>query len=234
MMRLLISLFGMMISFLLNAQVEVLKRMPLRCSEPSDIVSSPDGKSYYVLADKYRICEYSASGEIVSTKDMQSLDVEGVCFAGNKAFISEETLQRIHVMDATTMTELYTIPLHHGGGRNQGVEAITWIATDQTFLMSTEKNPQFFMEFDTSMNLQKTFQIDGIGEVSAMTYSEGHVYVLSDEDATLYCLNEARNAIEKSWKLPVINPEGVCYKGDGVWIVVSDDAAQWVELKLMN
>ena len=224
---------ALLLAFLspVSAQVEVVSKRATSFSEPSDVLKKVGSPNFWVLGDKSTLFECSPSGDVVTSFLLPALDVEAVTCSDRYCYLSEETLQRILVMDATTMKELYSVPLHHGGGRNQGVEAMTWLSAERVLLVSTEKDPQFFMELDEQLQVQKTYRIEGIHEVSALTFSEGRVYVLSDEDATIFRLTADHRSVEQSWNIPIINPEGLCAKGDGSWIVVSDDGAMWYELK---
>jgi uncharacterized protein YjiK len=214
------------------AQVEVILKSSMAVAEPSDIASWPGKENYLVLADKAFLYEYTPDGNQIKRHAFQSLDLEAITCSDKYCYVSEETLQRIHVLDVATLNEIHAIQWHHGGGRNEGVEALVWLEESSNLLASTEKDPQFFTLFNESLQPLYSFRVDGINEVSALTYHDGHVYVLSDEQSTIYKLSKDFKKVEMQWSVPMINPEGMVFQQGEKVIVLSDDGAQWVELKL--
>lgn len=214
------------------AQVEVIRKSSMKVAEPSDISTWPGNKNYLVLADKAFLYEYAPDGVQIKRHPFESLDLEALTCSDKYCFVSEETLQRIHILDVATLHEIHAVQWHHGGGRNEGVEAMVWLNESSRLLVATEKDPQFFTLLDESIQPLYSFRVDGINEVSALTYHQGNVYVLSDEQATIYKLSKDLKQVEMQWIVPMINPEGLVFSDNNEVIVLSDDQAQWVVLKL--
>lgn len=214
------------------AQTEVIRKSSMKVAEPSDISNWPGKENYLVLADKAFLYEYAPDGTQINRHSFESLDLEAITCSEKYCYISEETLQRIHVLDIATLEEIHAVQWHHGGGRNEGVEALVWLNESRQLLAATEKDPQFFTLFDESIQPLYSFRVEGIEEVSSLTYHRGNVYVLSDEQATIYRLSKDLRKVEMQWAIPIINPEGLIFTDDNKVIVLSDDQAQWVELKL--
>ena len=214
------------------AQTEVIRKSALAVAEPSDISKWPGKENYLVLADKSFLYEYAPDGTQIKRHSFESLDLEAITCSDKYCYVSEETLQRIHVLDVATLDEIHAVQWHHGGGRNEGVEALVWLVESRRLLASTEKDPQFFTLFDESVQPLYSFRVEGIEEVSALSYHQGSVYVLSDEQATIYQLSKDLKKVEMQWAVPMINPEGMVFADDNKVIVLSDDQAQWVELNL--
>jgi uncharacterized protein YjiK len=66
--------------------------------------------------------------------------------------------------------------------------------------------------------------VEFANDLSAITYNDDddHLYVLSDEDHSLYRLDKHWNA-DRAWKLPVDHPEGVAFDGSTVYVVTDND-----------
>lgn len=216
------------------AQIEVIRKSAISVAEPSDISRWPGKENYLVLADKAFLYEYASDGTQIKRHSFESLDLEAITCSDKFCYVSEETLQRIHVLDAANLDEVHAIQWHHGGGRNEGVEALVWLNESRRLLAATEKDPQFFTMFSESLEPLYSYRISGIDEVSALTYHGGSVYVLSDEQSTIYKLDNDFKTVLARWAVPIINPEGLVFIDDNRVIVLSDDQAQWVELKLNN
>jgi len=214
------------------AQTEVIRKSAMSVAEPSDISRWPGKENYLVLADKAFLYEYAVDGTQIKRHAFESLDLEAITCSDKYCYVSEETLQRIHVLDVATLEEIHAVQWHHGGGRNEGVEALVWLNESRRLLAATEKDPQFFTLFDESIQPLYSFRVEGIEEVSALTFHQGNVYVLSDEQATIYKLSKDLKKVETQWPVPMINPEGLVFTDDNKVIVLSDDQALWVELNL--
>lgn len=202
-------------------------------NEPSDICKSATGNEYLIPGDKAFVYVVSLSDQdgriemkTVDTLAFSNFDIEAICTDGKYYYLSEETYQQIHIVDIHTLQLVKTIPFHHGGGRNEGFESIAWIPNENHFILSTEKDPQLFTLTDENFQIKEQFVIAGIREVSAMTWYNNNWYVLSDEDATVYCVDWKSRTILRSWKIPVINPEGIVFKDNGEMIITSDDMAR--------
>ncbi len=197
-----------------------IKIIKSQCNEPSDILFF--NNQFYVLGDKAFLYQMNLSGTIESTH-LSDFDLEGMTTDGQYIYVSEETYQRIWVWDPQSGQVIKQIPFKHGGGRNEGVESLAFDAKAHQFILATEKDPNLFYRTDLDFNILEQFKVEGISEVSGMTYHKGLWYVLSDEESTLYQVNDQTKKIEKYWELPIINAEGVAFDNDGgLWISADD------------
>ena len=67
------------------------------------------------------------------------------------------------------------------------------------------------------------FQIEKINDMSSACYYNHKLWLLSDEDHTVFKMNPDDYTIEKKFSVPVYNPEGICFDEDGTMRIVSDD-----------
>jgi len=213
-------------------EVTVVSKRKLPFSEPSDICMAPDGKSFLVPGGKGFLYRCSSNGEVIEKSTYRGHDLEAVTHDGKNIFLSEENFQRIMVLDGAALTLQYSFPLPHGGGRNEGTEACCYLASSGNFLLSTEKDPQFFTLLNAAHSVVAEFQIPGISEISALTEYNGKVYALGDEDTAIYQIDLTSKTIVKTWRLNILNPEGLVFLSEKRCIVVSDDEGGWYELEL--
>ena len=198
----------------------------LKTSEPSDLCATNTAGEYVMLSEKGSVYIINDKGDILRESPFHGFDLEAVCTDGTNYLVSEESFQQIHVLDGRTLELIRTVPMRHGGGRNEGVEAMVYLPETGHFLLSTEKDPQFFMELDKDLRILQTFTIAGIKEVSALSIINKDLYVLSDENHSLYRVNLTARKIESTYDIPVINPEGLCELPEGKMMIVSDDMAK--------
>lgn len=216
-------------SFVLSS-LKPTSRVRTAINEPSDIMVLDNG-DYLVPGDKAFVYELNASGSIINSYDFNAFDIEGITSDEKYIYLSEETYQRIIIVDKSTMKMVGQVPFHHNGGRNEGVESIAHITNTNTFILATEKDPQIFFICDNHFQVLKEFQIAGISEVSGMCYNGEKLYVLSDEAHTIFQIDLASFTIEKQWSINVINAEGLIVKGSTA-TVVSDDMASIFQFNL--
>jgi hypothetical protein len=203
----------------------------LAVSEPSDICWSVDSASWWIACGKGSICQLSSDEKKVMRSTQIGYDIEAICMRGQSILASEESFQRILVLDTKEMQVQHSISIPHGGGRNEGVEAMC-VLEDQRVLLSTEKGPQYFILLDQQLQPSIEFQIPGIDEVSALACSGGNVYVLSDESSAIYQVDLQKKEVIRKWEMNIINPEALMFKSADRCIVVSDDEAMWYEFQL--
>jgi uncharacterized protein YjiK len=224
--KIILTLLGFISFCSFNAPLKPLWKHNMSVDEPSDICPSSIANEFILLADKAFVYKMDQNGNIVSRLDFIGYDLEAVCADEQHYYISEETFKEIYQIRKSDFVLEKTIPVQHGGGRNEGIEAMVYFPDSKKFILATEKGPQTMMEMDQSMSLISTFSIEGISEVSAMALYKGKWFVLSDEASTLYEVDFTTKKIRAQYWLPIINPEGISFTSEGKLLVVSDDMAK--------
>ena len=204
-------------------KIKPVKKVNVSYREPSEVVLSSDTSKLYILADKAFLYETDMKGKLSRKAPFAAYDIEGACVYNGKIYISEESLRQVLIVDEKTLKLEKTLMVNNQGPRNLGFESMTHLPIANNFLMATEKSPCTFYQFTNEFQLVNQFTIDGITEVSAMTYYDNYLYVLSDEAATVYKVNPADYSILKSWKVPMNNPEGITFNAQGQMMIISDD-----------
>lgn len=210
--------------------IKPYKSTNLKMNEPSEICKAIGDSSYFILADKAFLYQTNSLGQVIRKADIKGYDIEGACVVNDRIFVSDESLRQILEIDKATLKLKRTIQLQFNGARNTAFESITWNSENRHFLLATEKAPQLFFEYDENFNNINEFSIEGIREVSALTWHNNTLYVLSDEQETVYQVNPKDYTVIQQWRLPIINPEGICFNNDDM-IIVSDDMGKMFYFK---
>jgi hypothetical protein len=198
-------------------------------NEPSDIIFQ-NGK-FIICGDKAFVYSWLPNTQPVQLS-VSDFDIEAVCSVQNKLYLSEETYQRIIEFDLETNKTKRQFPFKHFGGRNEGIESLTYNENENAFYLCSEKDPCIFYKADSHFQVLEQFQIPGISEVSSMTFFNGQCYVLSDEASQIFLVNLNDYSIQRSWQLNLLNPEGICFDDKGNCWIVSDDMAMIFKYKL--
>ncbi len=200
------------------------RKIHLSIPEPSDICLHPNGKSFFIVSDNGLLFETDLEGKVIRQADYKGLDSEGVYANDKYVFVAEEFSRKIQVFDIETLKVIRTVYLPYSGGRNKSYEAITYNKTKNKFVLLTEKDPIYLFELDDDLNITNQIDLGNFSrDVSAVTYYNNHIWFLGDEDMTVYKANPNTYEVISSWKLPIINPEGIAFTENGEMVILSDD-----------
>jgi uncharacterized protein YjiK len=192
--------------------------------EPSDICNHPNNSNYFMVSDNGFLFEVDENGKIIRKADFEGFDCEGVHADENFVYVVEEMVRKIRVFDLNTLELVRTVHLPYQGGRNKGYEAITFNKAKNKMVILTEKDPIYLFELNEDLSIYNEILLDGIArDISAATYHEDHLWLLSDEDRTVFKLNPNNYKVLGAWKFPIINPEGLVFNKKGQMVIVSDD-----------
>lgn len=220
----LLILMGLLSPVLQNGDLELIGKIRIDVPEPSDLCFTPDGKNLIVVSDKGRLYRLDLKGNILERASYKGSDFEGVCVRGDLIYAIDETMRKIVVFDGESLKFKRSRQYTYLGAMNRGWETIIYDSDQDRFLAITEKLPALIFEFDDDLDEKGTTKIEDIREVSGGTYHNGSLWILSDEDRTIYRVTPNAFKVKESWKIPVLNPEGIAFSPDGseIW-VVSDD-----------
>lgn len=214
--------FIMLLSFIPITKLKPINKIKVDVVEPSDICLAADNQNFYIAGNRGAIAKVDINGKVLLSNASAGADYEGVLLKGNDLYTMDETYRRVDMYDATTLTKRSSVYLNDKGGMNQSFEAITYIPNKQKFIAITEK-PVTIHEYNEDWFEKNVIDATQFKEASSITYHNGYLWLLSDEQMMVYQLNVDDYSIIQQWKIPVINPEGICFDAKENLIILSDD-----------
>lgn len=205
-------------------RIKPFKLIATAIPEPSDICFDTRSNHFFIVSDNGILFETDNDGKILRRKAESNCDYEAVCLGENVVYAVDETHRNIHVYDSEKLECSKIINVPYQGGRNSGYEAIAYNPIKQTLLLITEKNPVTLFELDSHYAITNQKDLSGLArDISAATFHSGFLWLLSDEDRTVFKLDPQTYQRMGQWELPLINPEGLAFDADGNLIISCDD-----------
>jgi len=198
----------------------------LDIDEPSDLAIR-DGKLYTVSDQHSRVYRISNDGDIKDELDIQGDDIEAIAFDANgNLVVADESTGTIWRVDDDG--ERHGDPIELVDDHNSGIEGLAFDVDGHLFA-AKEKDPARLYELDSDGGELDREQIDFANDLSALTFDpeDGHLYALSDEDRTLFRLDNKLH-VDKAWKLPIDHPEGIAFDGDTLYVVSDSEERLYV------
>ena len=196
----------------------------LMIPEPSDICFNAKSNTYYVVSDNGILFETDRNGKIVRSTKEKNCDYEAIFADENFIYAVDETHRNIHIYDPITFKTIRIVNVPYSGGRNKGYEAITFNKSKNKFLLITERDPITLFELDSDFKVTNQIDLSAISrDISSACYHNDKLWLLGDEDRTLYQLNPQTYEVIQKWVLPVINPEGLAFDAEGNLLISCDD-----------
>ena len=214
--------FIVLLSFIPITKLKIVNSVKVNVLEPSDICMAADNENFYVAGNRGQVAKVTPDGKLISSINNSGADYEGVVLKGNELYVMDETYRRVDRYDASTLKKLGSVYLHDNGGLNQSFEGITYIPNQKKFITITEK-PVTIHEYNEDFFEKNVIEDTPFKEASSITYHNGFLWLLSDEQMTIYQLNADDYSVINQWKIPVINPEGICFDAKENIIIQSDD-----------
>lgn len=194
--------------------------------EPSDLVLIPGSNParFYVVSDNGHVAEMRHDGSIKRRTTRIAYDLEGALLHEGELMVVDERSRRILWLDTADLSVKRRLSYPYGGGRNKGYEALVWNAAKERFLLITERDPVYIIELDRNYHVVNELDFDrSIRDISSATWHDGHLWLLSDMDRLVLKCDPMDHRILARWVVPVINPEGCAFDGQGKLYIVSDD-----------
>lgn len=205
-------------------KLKPIKHIRLHVPESSDICRNPLNDNFFVVSDDGILFEVGIDGVPLREAKFRGFDFEAVHADETHVFLVEEYTRKIRVFDQETLTLQRTVYLPYGGGRNKSYEAFTFNPVTGRYILLTEKDPIYLFELDSALNVVNEWDMNHLAaDISAATFHEGHLWLLSDEDMHVIKLDPVTFEESGRWYVPVINPEGLVFDGKGRMLIVSDD-----------
>ena len=208
-----------------TVHLKPLQKFNLAIPEPSDISISPDQKTVYIVSDDGGLFECNAEGKVLRKYTKDLIDAEGVYCDNQFVWVVEERTRLIKKFDRDNLKLISSVYVPYEGGRNKCFESITK-DKNGNWLMITERDPVWMIRFNEEFKEISRIKIPTNSDVSAATRFQNKLYVLSDESAEIWEIDEINGSILSKFKIPVLNPEGLAFAENGNIYVLSDDGHQ--------
>lgn len=200
-----------------------MKFQNIKVHEPSDVCSAPGNSNLFMVSDDGNLFETDGQGKIIRKASFEGIDFEAVHVNETTVFVVDETLRKIRVFDRQTLSLVKTINVPYSGGRNKGFESITYNESKKCFVLVTESDPIYIIEYNEAFQQINELRFEGAKDISSARWHNNKLWLLSDEEMTVFQLNPENYSVEKSYKIPVLNPEGLCFNGNNEMLITSDD-----------
>lgn len=199
--------------------------------EPSDIFLCSDG-NYFIVSDKGFVYKLDSELKIIQKFSLKGQDFEGITVDEKNSFVyvTDERPRKIYRLSKDKDELISSFTISENGAANKGFEGI---AIDETgnLLIVREKDATAILTVSSEGQKLSETTLNFASDLSSITIFNGKIYVLSDEEATLYQLNKDFT-VRKKWSLPVVNPEGVTFKDENTVLILSDAEAKLYEFTL--
>lgn len=196
----------------------------LAIPEPSDIYFAPDTRTFFWVSDQGTLFETDSQGKIIRQKAVPNSDLEALFVRDSSVFVMDETHRLIHEFGRNHLDLIRSVNVPYAGGRNKGFEAMCYISDLKKYLLITERDPVVLFELDEQFHIINQINLSRLArDISSAQYQNGFLWLLSDEDRTLFKLDPKDYRILQSWILPIVNPEGFCFDENQELRVISDD-----------
>lgn len=209
------------------------KWISIKVSEPSDIDYNSEKNTFYVASDDGYLAEMDIDGNIIRKAPYEGYDFEGVLFKDNKVFIVDEMTRKVIVYDEPTFEKLSIHSVPYSGGRNKSYESLAYNPVKEKFILITEKEPIYIFELNEKFQVENEIEWKyNVSDISSARFHNGFMWLLSDENMELLKCNPENYEVLESFKLPVINPEGLAFTSETDFVVLSDDMERMYFFKL--
>jgi uncharacterized protein YjiK len=162
--------------------------------------------------------------KVIRKADYEIIDCEGIFVDDKYVYVAEETTRKVKLFDIKTLKLERTVYLPYSGARNKGYEGLTFNKTRNRFAIVTEKDPIYIFELDLDLRVVNEINVSQMArDISSISYHDNFIWMLSDEDRTVFKVNPNTYEIIAKWIVPIPNPEGLAFDAYGNMLIQSDD-----------
>ena len=214
---------ALFVSYQLPAQkLHCIQKIRTQVPEPSDIVYTQDFSGFYSVSDQGVLFRTDTNGHIIQKAKHTGTDFEGVYADDQFVYVTDERNRSVLVYSADQLTFIKQYQIPYLGAANEGYEGITFNQKKKCFVLCIEKNPVSLVELNEQFQQLGSYLIPHVSDLSSLCYYNNFLYALSDEDEKVLKLDPISYAVLSSWKIPVTNPEGICFDKQGHLVIQSD------------
>jgi uncharacterized protein YjiK len=218
--------------------LQLVRVVPLRVREPSDMCLDRDGAHWWTVSDKtglvYELC--LSDGAVVQTLAYHGVDPEGIWQdpADGTFFVAEELTREIVHLDTKGRVLGRVTVAGLGGDANSGLEGVTSGPVTGSFFVTQEKNPARLVMTDSAGHILDRHEVSFVHDLSGVTHDPrtGQLVLVSDESHRV-CWASPTGELVRAWDIPVTKAEGVAVDTARARVyVVSDREEKLYEFRL--
>ncbi len=229
-MKYLLSIFSLIFFLLLllgfrglKEKIGFVSSKAVKVPEPSDIAFDTASNNLYVVSDNGVLYECDPKGNIQRRAPYEGVDFEGVEVKDDGVYVVDEATRQLHRFNRHTLEKEGSWYVPYNGGRNKGYESLAYNPSANRFLVITERDPVLIRELNEDFIPVKEYTFNDARDISAARWYDGYMYLLSDEDHTVFRCDPVTYKVLHSWKVNIHNPEGLAFDRQGGLIIISDD-----------
>ena len=197
---------------------QALKKIP----EPSGIAYDKETGNYYIVSDHGMLFECDSVFNIVRKADEEGMDFEGVVVRDSFIYVSDETPRFVYKYRKSDLALMKKYPVSWSGAMNKSFESIAYNKAKNCFLLVSQQ-PAVIVEFDEHFRELERTSFKDARDISDAGWYNGFLYLLSGKEETIYKCDPLTYKPTASYKINVLNPEGLTFDALGRVYVVSDD-----------
>lgn len=213
-------------------QLKPLESKRVYVKEPSDICLTVEKDGYFIVSDDGMLVRTDLNFRPLQVSGEELYDAEAVYADNDYVYVVEERTRNLLTFDRVTLNLVGRLNFPYQGGRNKGYESFTFNEAKKNYVLITEKEPIWIFELNEMFVCINQIEFNYKGDISAATYYRAYLWFLSDENSEVLKVNPLNYTIEKIYRIPVINPEGLVFLPDDRLLVVSDDMQKAYYFKL--
>lgn len=219
----LIALFLLPLScqLLLPADLEPLQEWRVPIPEPSGVCVAEDGRSVWIAGDEGHLLHMDLKGRTLQKERFKGRDWEDIAWYKDRLLLLDEKKCEWWEVSPQKLKKEGERELPCPGSSRNGLEAIT-PGPEGEIWVANEKNPRRLYRLTPKGKELGRQELRGLPDISAIAWREGRLWLLSDEAASLALWDTENEKVERYWRLPVYNPEGLAFLPDGRLLVLSD------------
>ncbi len=195
-----------------------LKHIP----EPSGIAYDSTTDHLFIVSDHGILFECDNQGNILRRAEKEGMDFEGVEIKDSFVYVSDESPRKVYQYRKSDLSLVKEYSVSWGGAINKAFESITYNHIKNCFLLVSQ-SPVVIVEYDTNFHETKRFRFRSARDISDAKWYNGSLYLLSALDETIFKCDPTSYEIKESFKINILNPEGLAFDREGNLIITSDD-----------
>ena len=196
-------------------------------AKPTDIHTDLWKNIFYIVSEEGIIYLTDLKGKILKQSPKVRAQFKAVFALSNEIYVSDKSNCLVHIYSRVYFDlQMSVLVPFEKKYTNRGFTALTYNPIKRSFTLITKKDPLLIYEL-TPEALQLKNIIDGTGspilEVSAATYFQKKIWILSGKQKKIFAVDPMRYQILSTHALPasIVDAEGLVFRRTWLYVVSS-------------